>query len=221
MSRSKKILVTLITIFVILIAITIFFITKHSVIGMEAKINETVKFENITIELDSLVLYNFERKAYDFNIQNNKFKYMILSNLPQSLIMPYLRVQYLYSIPYEISNEYYQTAVFGKCIFNKNSTAATDYFDNFKDSIKITVLDSVGAAYNSGSRTSLEDNSQEIDFSIKGDDFPSERLHEGIKVIVKHLETGEEKEFQIDFQDFTTYKHNDSFKKVFPFPYEP
>lgn len=49
-----------------------------------------------------------------------------------------------------------------------------------------------------------DDSSQEIDFSVSGRDFPIERFQEGMKIIIKHLESGEERELKINFQDFKT-----------------
>lgn len=220
MGKYKKALIVFLAIFVIWLGVTFYFIVQHSVIGKEAKINETVEFEGITIELNSLVLYNFERKASDFETPRNELKDKILSNLPKSLIRPYLRIQYLYSSPYDIDDEFYQTAFFGKCIFTKQTNEKADFHEYFKDNVSIKVLDSAGVGYSSSINTEYEDNSLEIDFIIGGSNFPIARFREGIKVIIKHLESGAEREFEINFQDFVNYKHNDSLGKAFPFPYK-
>ena len=129
-------------------------------------------------------------------------------------------MQYLYSTPYEIDNEFYQTALFGKCIFTKQTNEKTDFHEYFRDNISITAFDSDGVDYSSGINTEYEDNSLKIDFKISGHDFPIDKLQKGMKVVVKHFESGEEREFKIDFKGFVNYRHNDSLKKTFPFPYK-
>jgi len=39
-----------------------------------------------------------------------------------------------------------------------------------------------------------------------------------MKIIIRHLESGEEREFAIDSQEFIDYKYNDLFGKSIPFP---
>ena len=69
MRKYKNVFIALIAIIVIWLGVTFYFITQHSVIGKEAKINETIEFEDVTIELNSLVLYNFERKTSYLTLQ--------------------------------------------------------------------------------------------------------------------------------------------------------
>ncbi|HBR02231.1 MAG TPA: hypothetical protein DD738_06445 [Ruminiclostridium sp.] len=219
MRKRKKVFIVIIAVLAIWLGITFYFIAQHSVIGKEARIEQTVVFEDMTIELNSLVVCNFEDDLSDFSAPRNKLKDKVLSNLPQSLIVPYVRIQYLYSTPYKIDNEFWRTAFFGKCIFGRQ-TETTDFPEYFRDNISIRVLDSDGVEYSSESSMRYEDKGQEIDFMIGGRDFLIERLQEGMKVFVKHLESGQEREFEINFQDFVTYKHNNSFGKTFPFPYK-
>lgn len=94
---------------------------------------------------------------------------------------------------------------------------AKEYNDYFSKHVNINVVDSTGAGYSSSSGTRYEDNSHELGFSVSGQDFPIERFQEGIKVIIKHLGSGEVREFKIDSQEFINFKHNDSFGKAFPF----
>ena len=218
MDKLKRVIKVLTVLLVIWLGFTFYFITQHTVVGKEGKINKTVVFDDLTIELDRMVFYNFKRKAIDFDTnESSKYKYILLSNLPKSLIEPYLRIKFLYSTPYEIDNKFYQTALFGKCIFTQHFNEEPEYYEYFRDHVSISVVDSAGADYSRGRSTSHEANSQETDFSIRGRDFPIERLQGGMKVIIKHLVSGEEREFDIDFQDFIIYEHNDSFGKPFPF----
>lgn len=219
----KRVLKGLTVLLVIWMGVTVYYITQHSVKGKEAKINETVVFDDVTIELEGLTVYNFKRKPINYDTdEGSKFKYKLLSKLPESLFMPYLRMNFLYSNPYEIDNKFYQTALIGKCLFTKQGIETTDYPEYFRNHISISVLDSVGANYCSdgGMTRYEEDNGQEIDFLKRGRDFPIERLQNGMKVIIKHLESGEEREFTVDFEDFVNYNHNDSFGKEFPFKYK-
>jgi len=218
MNKLKRVLKVLAVLLVIWLGFTYYFITQHSVVGKEAKIDKTIVFNDVSIELDSMVLYNFKHKETNFDYGRSDIRYKLLSNLPELFVMPYLKIVYLYSTPYEINNKLYQTALFGKCIFNQHLNESTDYHAYYRDHISINVVDSVGAGYSSGSSTRYEDDSsQEIDFSVSGRDFPIERFQEGMKIIIRHLESGEERELKIDFQDFKTYEHNDSFRKAFPF----
>lgn len=224
MKRVLKILTVLLMIW---LGFTFYFITQHHVSAKEAKINKTVVFDDVTIELDSLVFYNFKRKRTNIETDNdtkiNKFKYKLLSKLPNSLVMPSLRIVYLYSSPYEIDNRRYTTALFGKCMFTQHVNDSTEYNefkeynDYFRNNLSIYMVDSIGVGYSNGSGTEYEDNSHEIDFSTRGRNFPIERFQDGIKVIIKHLGSGEVREFKIDSQDFIDYKHNDFFGKAFPF----
>lgn len=223
MDILKKVLKVLTILLVIWLGVTVYYISQHSVKGKEAKINETVVFDDVTIELEGLTVYNFKRKPINYDKdEGSKFKYKLLSKLPQSLFTPYFRISFLYSNPYEIDNKYYQTALIGKCLFTKQGIGTTDYHEYFTNHINISILDSVGADYtNDGSMSQYEDDKdQEIDFLKRGREFPIERLQNGVKVIVRHLETGEEREFTVDFEDFVNYKHNDSFGKEFPFKYK-
>ena len=217
--KLKRVLKVLTVLLVVWLGITLYFITQHSVVGKEAKINKTIVFDDVTIELDSIVLYNFKRNPTNFLTNRNDFMDKLFTKLPKSLVMPYLRTKHLYSIPYEIDNKFYQTALYGKCVFTKKLTiATTEYHEYFRDHLSIYMVDSTGVGYSSGGGTRYEeDNSQELDFSTRGRDFPIEKIQEGVKVIIKHLENGEEREFEIDSQDFINYKHNDSFGKAFPF----
>jgi len=220
----KRVISVLTVLFVIWLGFTLYFITKHSVVGKEAKINKTVEFDDVSIHLNSLVLYNFERKApiLDTN-ETEKFKYKLLSALPKSLVMPYWRIMYLYSSPYEIDNKRYTTALFGKCEFTHHINDSTEYNESekyneyFEDHISINVVDSMGAGYSSGGSRLYEDNSHELGFSVRGRDLPIERIQTGMKVIIKHLDSEEEREFVINSEDFIKYRHNDSFRKKFPF----
>jgi len=102
MKRAFKVLTVLL---VIWLGITFYFITQHSVLGKEAKLNKTVVFDDVTIELYSTVLYNFKRKTNlnpDYETEVKKFKYKLLSKLPNSFHMPYSRIVYLYRSPFEI-----------------------------------------------------------------------------------------------------------------------
>lgn len=217
MNRFKRVLKVLTVLLVIWMGFTYYFITQHSVVGKEAKIDKTVVFNDVSIELDSMVLYNFKRKQINFDIGRSDIRYKLLSKLPELFVMPYLKIVYLYSTPYEIDHRHYQTALFGKCTFSQQLNEST-YHAYFRDHISINVVDSVGAGYSNGNSTQYEeDSSQKIDFSVRGRDFPIERSQEGLKVIIRHLESGEEREIKIDIQDFITYEHNDSFRKAFPF----
>lgn len=218
MNKLKRVLKVLAVLLVIWLGFTYYFITQHSVVGKEAKIEKTIVFNDLSIELDCMVLYNFKRKEINFDSERSDIRYKLLSKLPELFVMPYLKTVYLYSTPYEINNKLYQTALIGKCIFTQHLNESTEYHAYFRDHISINVVDSVGAGYSNGSSTQYEeDSSQEIDFSVSGRDFPIDRLQKGIKIIIRHLESGEERELKIDFQDFKTYEHNDSFGKAFPF----
>jgi len=216
----KKVFKVLIVFLMIWLGFTLYFINQHFVVGKEAKINKTVVFDDVTIELDSIVLYNFKRSPTNLFTERNDFKDRLLVKLPIPLVMPCFRTMFLYSSPYEIDNKLYQTALFGKCIFTKKLTiGTTEYHEYFRDHLSIYMVDSTGIGYGSGGSTRYEeDNSQELDFSTRGRDFPIERLQEGMKVMIKHLESGEERELKIDSRDFINYKHNDAFGKAFPFP---
>jgi hypothetical protein len=206
-----------IAVFVIIwIAVTGYFITQHTVEAKEAKLNQTIVFDDLTLNLDSIVFYNFKRERPDYTI--SEFKYSLVSKLPEILVWPYLRINYLYSTPYEINGKHNQVALFGKCLYTSRIDEAREYLDYFREHVSIMIKDSKGISYSSGIGTQSTENRQEIDFSIRGRDFPIESFQEGIKVIVKHLESGEEREFEMNPQDFMDYKHNDSFGKPFPFP---
>lgn len=209
----KRVFKVLIVIFIIWLGITFYFITQHTVETKEAKLNQTVVFNDVTIKLDNIVFYNFKRKELDF--KTTEFKYKLSSKLPELLVRPYLRLNYLYSTPYKIDNQLYQVALSGKCILTPHFNESMSYFNYFKEHVSITVIDSNGVSYSSGNGLEDTDNRQELDFSIKGQNFPIERLQDGVKVIIKHLESGEEKEYKIESQDFIVYKHNDSFGNRF------
>lgn len=212
LKRVLKVIAVLVTIW---IAITGYFITQHTVEAKEAKLNQTVFFDDLTLNLDSIVFYNFKRERPDYTI--SEFKYNLVSKLPEIFVRPYLRMIYLYSTPYEIDGKHNQVALFGKCLYTPRFDESSEYFDYFREHVSIMVKDSKGISYSSGIGTQDTENRQEIDFSIRGRDFPIENFQDGIKVIVKHLESGEEREFEINSQDFIGYKHNNSFGKPFPF----
>ena len=94
MGNLKRVLEILAVLLVIWLGFTSYFITQHSVSGKEAKINETIVFDDVTIKLESMVFYNFKRKGPNFNTdyetEIRKFKYKLLSKLPNSLVTPYL-----------------------------------------------------------------------------------------------------------------------------------
>ena len=212
LKRVLKIIAVLVTIW---IAVTGYFITQHTVEAKEAKLNQTVVFDDLTLNLDSIVFYNYKRERFDY--ATSEFKYNLVSKLPEILVRPYLWIIYLYSTPYEIDGKHNQVALFGKCIFTPRFDESTEYFDYFREHVSITIKDSKGISYSSGKGTEDTENRQEIDFSIRGRDFPIDRFQDGIKVIVKHLESGEEREFEMNPQDFMDHKHNDWSGKLFPF----
>ena len=222
MKRVFKIVSVLLMIW---LGFTSYFITQHSVVGKEAKMNKTAVFDDVTIELDSIFLYNFKRKETNFYTDYDpeiwRFKYELLSKLPNSLLTPYLRIVYLYSSPYEIDKGY-TIALFGKCKFTQHVNDSTEYnesneySDYFRDNLSISMVDSIGVRYSNGYITSYEDNSHEIDFSTFGRNLSIESFQDGMKLVIKHLGSGEVKEFKIDSQDFINFKHNDSFGKEFP-----
>lgn len=223
----KRVLKALTVLLVIWLGFTFYFITQHSVVGKAAKINKTVVFDDVTIELDNMVFYNFKRKRPNFDTnygtEIKKFKYKLLPMLPNSVLIPYSRIRYLYCSPFEIDKSY-TIALFGKCMFTHHINDSTEYNeskeynDYFRDNLSIYMVDSTGLAYSNGtSSTFYEDNSHELVFSTKGQNLSIVRFQEGMKVIIKHLGSGEVREFKIDSQDFINFKHNDSFGKAFPF----
>lgn len=209
-----KYLKPLIMLIVIWLGVTLYFISQHSVVSKEVQIDQTIAFDDVIIELDRLVFINFEHRRIDFETTNNSIKYKLLYKLPAPVAMPFIRIAYIYSRPYVIDNDLYNSVLLGKCIFKDQNKHSTEYFDYFRDNIKIRVVDSNGAGYIGGSGARYEGNSPEIDFSIRGRNFPIEKLEGGMTVIIKHLETEEEKEIHFDYQDFTTYRHNDSFGRI-------
>ncbi len=201
-------------IIVIWLGVTLYFISQHSVVSKEVQIDQTIAFDDVIIELDRLVFINFEQRRIDFDTANNSIKYKLIPKLPAPAVMPFLRIAYIYSSPYVIDNDLYNSVLLGKCTFKDQTMHSIEYSNYFRDNIKIRVVDSDGAGYIGGSGTRHEDYSSEIDFSIKGRNFPIEKLQGGMTVIVKHLETEEEREFHFDYQDFSTSRHNDSFGRI-------
>lgn len=214
LKRALKVLSVLL---VIWIGVTGYFITLHSIEVKEARLNEIVIFNDVRIELKNVVIYNFKRNGFFENVEKGDLKYRILSKLPQSLAKTYLRISHLYSNPYVINNnQLYNTSLFGS-ISMPNLGVHDEYFKYFGEHISINIQDSKGYGYSSGRSLRDIENSQEKDFSIRGRNFPIERLQDGIKVIIKHMESGEEREFVIDSQDFIDCKYNDLFGKPIPF----
>lgn len=214
----KKVLKVLIVLLVLWIGLSFYFITQHSVETKEAKLDKTIVFDDLTIELDKIAFYNFKREGFFNNTEENMFKYELLARLPQQIAKTVMRIGHFYSKPYIIeNNQIYNTALFGKCIFTPTFSESNEYFDYFGEHISINVKDSQGYGYSRGRGLQDTDNRQEIDFSIRGRDFPIERLQEGVKIIIKHLESGEEREFTIESQDFIEYKYNDLFGKPVQF----
>lgn len=208
----KKALKVFLVFILIWVGITFYFITQHTVAGKEGEINQSIEFGDVKIELDKLVLFNGERKPTVFwGAEGNEWKYELASRLPQPLMGPFARLLYIYKSPYVTDNILYHTGLAGKAVFREEFNDSTEYFDYFKDHISIEVVDSVGRSYSRGNSMYHEDNSREIDFVIRGQNFPIEGLQNGVKVIIKHLESGEERELQLDFQDFKNYEYNDSF----------
>jgi len=158
MKRAFKVLAVLL---VIWLGVTFYFINQHSVVGKEVKLNKTVVFDDLTIELYSTVFYNFKRKETfnpDYEAEIKKFKYKLLARLPDSLHMPYSRISYLYRSPFEIEKSY-TIALFGKCKFTQHVNDSTEYNefreynDYFKDYLSIYMEDSIGVDYSNGVRT--------------------------------------------------------------------
>lgn len=139
---------------------------------------------------------NFKRKETnyyaDYDNEITKFKYKLLSKLPNSLLIPYQRIVYLYSSPYETERSY-TIAIFGKCKFNHHVNDSTEYNesneynDYFRDNFSIQMVDSIGVGYSNGSSTLYEDNSHEIDFTIFGRNLSDVRFQQGMKLVIKHL----------------------------------
>ena len=222
----KKTLKALSLLLVIWLGITVYFVAQHSVEGKTADLSKRVVFADLTIELQHTVVYNFKRRTMldaDYERESQRFKYKLLARLPQSLQEPYGRIAYLYSKPYE-TQKANTIAVFGKCSFTQLREDSTEseesnyYYDYFKNHVSIYFLDSSGVVYGNGLGTSYEDNSHELEFSVLDRNLSDFRWQEGMKLVVKHLESGETREFPLNPQDFVLFRHNDALGQRFPVP---
>ncbi|MGI6448748.1 MAG: hypothetical protein ACOX3R_00210 [Desulfitobacteriia bacterium] len=197
------------------LGLTTYFVTLHTVHTREAAIGQTITLEGFTLEFDKLILYNAERPR-DEPFREYSLKYNIVSKLPWELASFYLRLDYLYSKPFIINNEYWHTALAGKCLFREKLTESQESLGYFLKDLEVELIDSVGTVYARGISTRRDDNSQELDFVFRGDNFPLERLKAGFTVRARDKLSGEEKEFRVESQDFAAKKYNDAFGRTDP-----
>ncbi|HHV64581.1 MAG TPA: hypothetical protein GXX46_05855 [Peptococcaceae bacterium] len=210
----RKLISAAMVIFVWL-GVTYYFVTLHTVHTREAAIGQTITLDGVTLEFDSLILYNAERPPKD-PWRETSLKYNILTKIPWELAKFYLRLDYLYSKPFIINNEYWHTALVGKCIFREKPTESREFVDYFYDHLQIELVDSVGTVYTRNINSHWDDNGREMDFVSWGENFPLERLKAGFTIKARDKLSGEEREFRIEYHDFAAKKYNDAFGRTDP-----
>lgn len=169
-SKFTKILLF---IFLIWLAVTIYFYFQHQVTIQRHVLDNKVELENATVVVKEILLKDVKRKGIDFE----SWRFTFAAKLPISWYMPFVQICSFYSQPYE-ELPYDIIELRGKVILNEEigeEESLWDYYD-------IKIVDEIGVHYGSGSTVAYE-GSNIYYFAVRGNYY--NRNLSNVDIIIK------------------------------------
>lgn len=133
----KLILLTIISIWII---ISTFFYFQHRVQVDRYEINKYIEFDDFGILIKNIERYNYEKNTDTHNFQPKRRisrEIIYKLNLPGTVIIKLLNIDYFYSQPYRTTGESYEYLLNAEVIFNPNEITYETIIENFSSNIDI------------------------------------------------------------------------------------
>lgn len=169
-SRFAKILLF---IFLVWLAVTIYFYFQHQVTIKRHVLDNKVELENANVVVNEILIKDVKNKAMDFE----DWRYTFGAKLPVAWHMPFVQICSFYSQPYE-ELPYDIIELRGKVILNEEigeEESLWDYYD-------IKIVDEVGVHYSSGRSVAYE-GSNIYYFAVRGNYY--NRNLSNVDIIIK------------------------------------